>query len=125
MAELKPCPFCGVKPLKPKTCDYSVFPFEGRWAVSHYCNNVMVKAYGNSEEAAIETWNSRNGKDAATMKIREHAKKAGVEVVGKLSLMGKWDLSNRWYMDEAGTAFVLDNVIGGIRIIPKKKKEET
>lgn len=63
--------------------------------------------------------------EAATGKIRRHAKKAGVEVVGKLSLMGKWDLNHRWYMDEAGTAFILDNVIGDIRIIPKKKKEET
>ena len=58
-------------------------------------------------------------------KIRDYCKKIGFEVVGKLSLMGKWDLSNRLYMDEAGNGFVVDTNIGGIRIIPKKKKEET
>lgn len=59
------------------------------------------------------------------MSIRDHAKKVGFEVVGKLSLMGKWDLNNRWYADEAGNAFIVDNEIGVIRIIPKKKREET
>lgn len=59
------------------------------------------------------------------MTIRDEAKRAGFEVVGKLSLVGKWDLSNRWYMDEAGNAFIVDTIIGGVRIIPKKKREET
>lgn len=58
------------------------------------------------------------------MTIRDHARKDGFEVVGKLSLMGKWDLSNRWYMDEAGNAFIVDTIIGGVRIIPKKKPAE-
>ena len=59
------------------------------------------------------------------MTIRDHAKKAGFEVVGKLSLMGKWDLTSRWYADEAGNAFIVDTNVGGVRIIPNKKKEET
>lgn len=59
------------------------------------------------------------------MTIRDYAKSVGFEVVGNLSLVGKWDLSNRWYKDEAGNAFIVDTVIGGVRIIPKKKKEET
>lgn len=52
------------------------------------------------------------------MAIRDHAKEVGFEVVGKLSPMGKWDLCSRWYMDEAGNAFIVDTVIGGIRIVP-------
>ena len=59
------------------------------------------------------------------MTIRDHAKSVGFEVVGNLSLVGKWDLSNRWYTDEAGNAFIVDTVIGGVRIIQKQKKEET
>ena len=54
------------------------------------------------------------------MTIREYAKMVGFEVVGKLSLMGKWDISNRWYMDEANNAYLVDTVIGGIRIIASK-----
>lgn len=59
------------------------------------------------------------------MKIRDHAREVGFEVVGKLSLMGKWDLTSRWYADEAGNVFIVDMSIGGVRIIPNKKKEET
>jgi len=58
-------------------------------------------------------------------KIRDYCKKIGFEVVGNLSLAGKWDLSSRYYTDEGGNAFIVDTNIGGIRIIPKKKKEET
>ena len=55
-------------------------------------------------------------------KIRDHAKSTGLEVIGKLSLMGKWDgFGNRYYMDEGGNAFIVDAIIGCIRIIPKKK----
>ena len=59
------------------------------------------------------------------MAIRDYAKMVGFEVVGKLVLMGKWDLCSRWYSDEAGNIFIVDTVIGGVRIVPKKKKEET
>ena len=58
-------------------------------------------------------------------KIRDYCKKIGFDVVGKLSLGGKWDLSSRYYMDEEGNVFIVDTNIGGICIIPKKKKEET
>ena len=54
------------------------------------------------------------------MKIRDYAKAVGFDVVGKLTYMGKWDLSNRWYADEARNAYIVDVVIGGIRIIPSK-----
>ena len=56
------------------------------------------------------------------MKIREYAKTVGFTVVGNLRLMGKWDLCNRWYMDEAGNAYVVNVVIGGISIIPRHKR---
>ena len=55
------------------------------------------------------------------MKIREYAKAAGFEVIGKLTYMGKWDLCSRWYMDEARNAYLVDVVIGGISIIPNRK----
>lgn len=57
------------------------------------------------------------------MKIRDYCKEIGFEVVGNLSLAGKWDLSSRYYTDKAGNAFIVDTNIGGIRIIPKKKEE--
>lgn len=59
------------------------------------------------------------------MTIREYAKLAGVPVVGKLTNKGKWSLTERCYQDEAGNLFLVDTIIGGIRIIPKKKREET
>lgn len=55
------------------------------------------------------------------MKIRDYAKSVGFDVAGKIHYMGKWDFCNRWYMDEAGNAYLVDVVIGGIRIIPRKK----
>ena len=55
------------------------------------------------------------------MKIRAYAKAVGFDVVGKLRLMGKWDICNRWYADDAGNAYLVNTVIGGIRIIPRKK----
>ena len=55
------------------------------------------------------------------MKIRDYAKAVGFDVVGKLRLMGKWDICNRWYADDAGNAYLVNTVIGGIRIIPRKK----
>ena len=56
------------------------------------------------------------------MKIRAYAKEVGFEVVGKLTYMGKWDLCNRWYVDEARNIYLVNVVIGGIRIIPRKKR---
>ena len=59
------------------------------------------------------------------MKIRTYAKDVGFEVVGKLTYMGKWDLCNRWYADEARNTYLIDVVIGGIRIIPSTRKRRT
>lgn len=59
------------------------------------------------------------------MKIRAFAKSVGFEVVGKIRYMGKWDLSNRWYMDDVGNTYLVDVVIGGIRIIPTTRKRRT
>lgn len=56
------------------------------------------------------------------MKIRDYAKAVGFEVVGKLTYMGKWNLCSRWYMDEARNTYLVDVVIGGISIIPHKKR---
>ena len=56
------------------------------------------------------------------MKIRAYAKSVGFTVVGKLRLVGKWDICNRWYADDAGNAYLVDVVIGGIRIIPSSRK---
>ena len=56
------------------------------------------------------------------MKIRAYAKAVGFKVVGKLTYMGKWDLSNRWYADEARNTYLVDVTIGGIRIIPHNKR---
>lgn len=50
-------------------------------------------------------------------KIRSHCKAIGYDIVGKLHYMGMWDHSNRWYMDGAQTAYLIDTVLGTIRII--------
>lgn len=55
------------------------------------------------------------------MKIRDYAKSVGFEIVGKLSYMGKWDLSTRCYTDEGKNLFFVDE-LGMIRIKPAKKK---
>jgi hypothetical protein len=55
------------------------------------------------------------------MKIRTFAKSVGFDVVGNLRLMGKWNLCCRWYMDEGGNAYIVDVILGTIRIIPNKK----
>jgi hypothetical protein len=57
------------------------------------------------------------------MKIRDYAKYVGFEIVGKLTYMGKWDLSTRCYTDEAKNLYLVDVVVGGIRILPNRKKE--
>ena len=62
-----------------------------------------------------------NDEGGQSMKIRTFAKAVGFEVVGKLRLMGKWDNCTRWYADDVGNAYLVDVVIGGIRIIPRKK----
>lgn len=56
------------------------------------------------------------------MKIRDYAKAVGFTVVGKLHLVGKWDICNRCYADDAGNAYLVNTVIGGVRIIPRKKR---
>lgn len=56
------------------------------------------------------------------MKIRDYAKSVGFDVVGNLRLMGKWNICNRWYMDEAQNVYLVDIVLGTIRIIPHKKR---
>lgn len=56
------------------------------------------------------------------MKIRDFAKSVGFDVVGKIRYMGKWNISNRWYMDDACNVYLVDVVIEGIKIIPSKKK---
>ena len=58
------------------------------------------------------------------MRIRDYAKAAGFEVVGKLTLNGKWSLQERCYQDQAGNLYLVNTVIGGARIIPKTKKED-
>ena len=55
------------------------------------------------------------------MKIRTYAKSVGFAVIGKINYMGKWDFTNRWYMDEAGNAYLLDMSLGTIRIIERTK----
>ena len=55
------------------------------------------------------------------MKIRDYANYVGFEIVGKLTYMGKWDLTTRCYMDENKNLFLIDD-IGMIRIRPAKKK---
>jgi hypothetical protein len=56
-----------------------------------------------------------------TMKIRDYAKSVGFDVVGKLTYMGKWDLSTRCYSDDGKNLFLVDE-LGMIRIRPKQKK---
>jgi hypothetical protein len=58
-----------------------------------------------------------------TMKIRDYAKYAGFEIVGKLTYMGKWDLSTRCYADEAKNLFLVDD-LGMVRIRPHRKKND-
>lgn len=50
-------------------------------------------------------------------KIRKYCKDIGLEVAGRLNYMGMWDHCNRWYIDEAGSAYLIDTVLGTIRII--------
>ncbi len=57
------------------------------------------------------------------MKIRTYAKSVGFDVIGKLSYMGMWDLSTRCYIDENKNLYLLDVVLGTIRIKPQKKRK--
>ena len=50
------------------------------------------------------------------MKIREYAKSVGFAVIGKLTLMGKYGLCTRCYMDEGKNRYLIDMVTGEIRI---------
>ena len=56
------------------------------------------------------------------MKIRTYAKSVGFDVVGNLTYMGRWDLCSRWYVDEGQNRYIINTVIGTIRIIPHKKR---
>lgn len=58
---------------------------------------------------------------AKSSKIRTYAKLVGFDVVGKLTYMGKWNLLNRCYMDESKNIYLIDIVLGTIRIKPYKK----
>ena len=51
------------------------------------------------------------------MKIRDYAKSVDFEVVGKITYMGKRNLSTRVYMDEAKNEYWLDEVLGTICIV--------
>ena len=55
------------------------------------------------------------------VKIRDYAMDVGFDVVGKITYMGKWDLSTRCYADEGKNLFLVDE-LGMIRIRPKQKK---
>ena len=55
------------------------------------------------------------------VKIREYAESVGFEVVGNITYMGKRNLSDRWYMDDARNAYIIDSVLETIRIIPARK----
>ena len=55
------------------------------------------------------------------MKIRNYAKSISFDVVGKLRYMGKWDRNTRWFYDEGQNAYLIDDVIKTVRIIPNKK----
>jgi hypothetical protein len=55
------------------------------------------------------------------MKIRDFAKSVGFDVCGKLTYMGKWDLSTRCYMDENKNLYLVDEILGFIRIKPNRK----
>lgn len=56
-------------------------------------------------------------------RIRSFCAAVSFSVVGKLQYMGKWDHCNRWYMDEAQNAYLIDEVIGTIRIIVPRNTE--
>ena len=55
-------------------------------------------------------------------KIRSYCASIGFTVTGNLHYMGMWDHCNRWYMDEARTAYLIDTVLGTIRIIQPRRK---
>lgn len=54
-------------------------------------------------------------------KIRNYCETIKFKIVGKLNYMGMWDRNNRWYMDEAQTAYLIDTVLGTIRIIQPRR----
>jgi hypothetical protein len=70
---------------------------------------------------AVSVGKTGLNKKGKTMKIRDFAKSVGFEVCGKLTYMGKWDLSSRWYMDEERNIYLVDTIIGTIRIKPNEK----
>ena len=53
--------------------------------------------------------------------IRTYAKSVGFCVVGKLHYMGKWDMHTRWFVDDAGNLYLVDDIIKSIDIRPNKK----
>ena len=53
--------------------------------------------------------------------VRTYAKQVDFCVVGKLRYMGKWDMHTRWFIDDAGNAYLVDDILKTIRIRPNKK----
>lgn len=57
MPEVKPCPFCGAKPILDKNENYN-----GETIYQVYCPSSVVRVettWFDNEEAAIEAWNRR------------------------------------------------------------------
>lgn len=53
--------------------------------------------------------------------VRTYAKSVDFYVDGKLRYMGKWDMHTRWFIDDAGNAYLVDDILKTIRIRPNKK----
>ena len=51
-------------------------------------------------------------------KIRDYCQKIGVEVVGKITYLGKRGLCTRCYMDEAKTQYWIDDATGSVYVLP-------
>jgi len=58
------------------------------------------------------------------MNIRAYAQAVGFQVVGRISYLGKYDLSLRQYIDEAGNRYLIDTVLDKISIVPARRKED-
>ena len=55
-------------------------------------------------------------------KIRKYCAAVGFMVAGKLRYMGKWDHRSRFYMDDAGTVYLIDTMLGNIQIKQPRRK---
>lgn len=56
------------------------------------------------------------------MKIRKYAKSVGFDVVGKLRYMGKWNRRTKYFVDDGGNAYLIDDFTKEIGIIPYQNK---